>query len=345
MKVAVVSNKVPFLRGGAEELLDALVSELRRRGHEAEPIQLSFTWNPPQRVLDHMLAARLTHLSGVDRVVALKFPAYYVPHENKILWLLHQFRQAYDLWGTPLQDLPSTAEGRAVRAAVISADNRLLADVRRIYVNSRVTQERLWRFNGLQSEVLLPPVIDPDSYRIGEPTDYILCAGRINAAKRQHLLVEAMPHVHESVKLVIAGPPESAADAELIRRRVAELGLHDRVHMILRWITHAEKVELLAGALAAAYLPVDEDSYGYVALEAMHVHRAVITCLDSGGIRLIVRDGETGFVTEPEPRALAESIDAIASDRARTQRMGRAGRDLIDSLGLTWDHVVERLTA
>ena len=47
MKIAVVSNKVPFVRGGAEELLDALVAELRAHGHEAEPVQLAFSWSTP----------------------------------------------------------------------------------------------------------------------------------------------------------------------------------------------------------------------------------------------------------------------------------------------------------
>ena len=34
-------------------------------------------------------------LQNVDRVIAFKFPAYYLPHDNKFLWLVHQFRQGF----------------------------------------------------------------------------------------------------------------------------------------------------------------------------------------------------------------------------------------------------------
>jgi glycosyltransferase involved in cell wall biosynthesis len=345
MKIAVVSNKVPFLRGGAEELLDALVVELRKRGLEAEPIQLAFKWHPPQRVLDHMLAARLTQIPGVDRVVALKFPAYYVPHDDKVLWLLHQFRQAYDLWGGPLQDLPSNAEGEAVREAVIAADNRLLPDARRIFVNSEITRDRLWRFNGIASEVLMAPLVNADSYRTDTQRGYIFAGGRINPAKRQLLLVEAMKHVRSGARLVIAGAPETAADAARVQARVSELGVGDRVELMLRWVSHQEKVELIAGALAAAYIPVDEDSYGYVTLEALEARKPVITCADSGGTKLLVKDGVTGVVSEPDARAVAEAIDRLALDPQRALKMGEDGKELVDSLDITWDHVVERLTA
>lgn len=345
MRIAVVSNKVPFSRGGAEELLDALVFELRERGYEAEPVQLAFRWSPPQRILDHMLVARLTQLVGVDRVVALKFPAYYVPHDNKVLWLLHQFRQAYDLWGGAFQDVPSTAEGEAVRAAVIGADTRLIPEARRIYVNSEVTRDRLWRFNGISSELLWPPLIKAETYRTRSPGDYVFSGGRVNSAKRQSLLIEAMQHVRAPVRLVVAGPPENPELADQLRRRVTELDLNHRVELILRWISHEEKVDLIAGALAAAYLPVDEDSYGYVTLEALQSRKPVITCTDSGGTKLLVRHNATGFVAEPDPRAIAEAIDAFARDRALAERMGADGRDLVDSMDISWDHVVERLTA
>lgn len=32
----------------------------------------------------------------MDLVVPMKFPSYLVRHPNKVVWLIHQFRQAYD---------------------------------------------------------------------------------------------------------------------------------------------------------------------------------------------------------------------------------------------------------
>src|SRR5882724_8744385 len=118
MKVAVVTNCVPFLTGGAEHLARALTRKLAQAGHEALLVRIPFRWEPPEKILESMLACRLLRLPNVDRVVALKFPAYYIPHPNKVLWLLHQFRQAYDLWDTDLQSLPDSREGLEIRRLI-----------------------------------------------------------------------------------------------------------------------------------------------------------------------------------------------------------------------------------
>ena len=52
------------------------------------------------------LAWRLLDLSEangkpVDLVIGMKFPAYLVAHSRKVLWIMHQYRAAYNLWGTP----------------------------------------------------------------------------------------------------------------------------------------------------------------------------------------------------------------------------------------------------
>src|SRR5262245_12639965 len=98
MKVAVVNNCVPFIAGGAEHLASALTAKLVEYGHEAMLIRIPFSWEPPHKIVESMLACRMLRVPSVDRLIALKFPVYYLSHPNKVLWLLHQFRQAYDLW-------------------------------------------------------------------------------------------------------------------------------------------------------------------------------------------------------------------------------------------------------
>jgi len=121
MKVAIATVQVPFLSGGAELHAASLRRELTLRGIEADIVPIPFKWYPPSRLLDMMLMARLVDLSEVngrkiDRVITLKFPAYYLEHECKIGWILHQHRQAYDLFETQFGDLHHDAEGRAVAA-------------------------------------------------------------------------------------------------------------------------------------------------------------------------------------------------------------------------------------
>lgn len=345
MKILVANNCVPFVRGGAEHLADALTQKLIEFGHEAMLVRIPFRWEPPTKILDSMLACRLMRLQNVDRVIAFKFPAYYLPHDNKFLWLVHQFRQVYDLWGTPYQGMEETAENLSVRRSIIEADNTYLREARRIYTNSATTSDRLRRFNQIPSEVLYPPLLETSHFRFGEPGGYIFCAGRITTSKRQHLLVEAMRHVRTEVRLVVAGKSEAEGDAQQIEQLIRKFNLSSRVTVIDRFISEEEKATFFADSLGAAYIPFDEDSYGYVTMEAFYSGKAVITTSDSGGILQIVRHSETGYVAEPTAQSLAEAMDRLYEDRSAARAWGRAGYDLIQNMGLTWEHVIATLTA
>ena len=340
MRIAVLNNCMPFLRGGAEHLAEALTLKLAEYGHSAVLVRVPFRWHPSRHVGEHMLACRLMKLPNIDRAIALKFPAYYVPQANKVVWLLHQFRQAYDLLGTA-EGLSENSEGRETREMVVQADNSYLPEARKIFANSHITAERLNRYNHLQATVLYPPLLRHDHFTCAEYGDYVLVPGRINEAKRQRLIVEAVHHCKSNVKVVVAGSPERLEDAKTIRSLI---GNDDRVLFIDRFISEDEKVELFSHALACAYLPYDEDSYGYVTLESYFSKKPVITCTDSGGIGLLVKDEITGLVVPPDPLRLALAMDRLFDDKVRARRMGEAGCELVESMNITWDHVIESLT-
>ena len=69
----------------------------------------------------------------------------------------------------------------------------------------------------------------------------------------------------------------------------------------------------------------------------------MITFDDSGGTLTVVRDGETGFVTAPEPAALADAIDRARRGPRDAARIGENGRAHVETLGISWDRVVEEL--
>lgn len=344
MRIAVVNNQVPFVRGGAELQADWLVHRLREHGHQVELVRLPFRSYPPESLLEHALAARLTRIARVDRVIAMKFPSYYVPHDNKVLWILHQHRAAYDLWGTKFQDLPDTIQGRYIRDAIIAADNRLLPEARRLYVTSQVNARRMRRFNRLEPAVLYPPLGDDSSYYCEEAGDYLFLPGRITRNKRPELAVEAMRHVTSGVRLVIAGAPDDANALELLTRAAADPAVEGRVEVLAGWLREQRKLELLARCLGVLFPPYDED-FGYVTLESFLSGKPVITCTDSGGPLELAEHGVSGYVAEPDPRSIAEAVDRLGSDRARAARMGAAGRERVRTLRINWDHVVEELTA
>jgi glycosyltransferase involved in cell wall biosynthesis len=97
-----------------------------------------------------------------------------------------------------------------------------------------------------------------------------------------------------------------------------------------------------AHCLTTFFGPFDED-LGLVALEAMLARKPVITCRDSGEPARFVADGETGFVVEPEPEAVATAIEEFARNPSAASAMGELGRAHYDALDIRWDHVVAAL--
>jgi len=341
MKIAVVNTQVPFVRGGAEQLAEWLVDRLCEHGHRAELVRLPFWVAPPQTVLEHALAAHFTRITGVDRVIALKFPSYYVPHDDKILWVLHQHRPAYELWRNEFQhELPDTIEGRYVRRTIIDADGRLLRDARRVYVISNVIARRMSAFNGVEPTVLYPPLGDEASYYCEDPSSYLFFPSRVAPIKRQDLAVRAMRYVSADVRLVIAG----SGDMERVSKLAADHDVRERVELLAGWMPERRKLDLLARCLGVLFPPFDED-YGYVTLESFFASKPVITCTDSGGPVELVEHGVSGWVTEPDPRSIAEAIDRLAADRNRARRMGAAGLERVRALNINWDHIVAELAA
>jgi glycosyltransferase involved in cell wall biosynthesis len=347
MKISVVNVQAPFIRGGAEYLADSLAARLTGAGHRAEIVRIPFKWHPEEALLDSMMACRLLRLDAgePDLVIALKFPAYYVPFENKKVWLLHQFRQVYELWGTPFQQLPDTIEGHRIREMIVAADNHHLRDARAIYTNSRIVAGRLKRYNDIDADgVLYPPLLRPELFRKGEAGDYFFYPSRLNEIKRQHVAIEAMRHVRSSFRLVIAGRADDPAYELRLRELVMRWGLEKRVEF-LGWISEEEKARRMANAFAALYLPFDEDSYGYVTLEAFHSHKPVLTFSDSGGTDELIVDGRNGRILDPTPEPLAEGMERLWADRSAAEGMGHEAYATIGRHGIEWPHILERLVA
>jgi glycosyltransferase involved in cell wall biosynthesis len=347
MRIAVCHPQTPFVRGGAEVHSEALVRALRAAGHEAEMVMVAAKWYPATQLVHEMAVWRALDLSEssgskIDAVVALKFPAYLVPHERKVVWLIHQHRSAYELWDQPeYSDLSRQEGGRLVREMIWRSDRIALGEAKRIFTNSRNVKERLWASTRLPSEVLYhhSPIsqallgMEPGAYG-----DYVVFPSRLEAVKRQVLAVEAMRHVRTNVRLVLigSGPHEAG-----IRERIDELGLSRRVSLEVGLSDDALE-RLYLGALAVYYGPFDED-YGYVTLEGFAAKRPVVTLTDSGGPLEFVVDTETGLVVPPEPQAIAEALDRLFADRALAKRLGTAGNETLSAAVPGWPEIVSRL--
>jgi glycosyltransferase involved in cell wall biosynthesis len=330
---------VPFARGGAEIFTDELVAELRARGHEADLVSVPFKWYPGARVLTQAFLWRMLDLDEadgrkIDVVVGTKFPSYVVRHREKRVWLVHQFRQAYELDGTELGQFGASATERALRRQVQELDRKALSEATRLFATSANVAGRLERSTGLVAEVLPhPPQALP--YRTARSEAFVLSASRLDRAKRIDLLLEAAA-LRDGFDVVIAsdGPDRDRLE-EIARAR----RLDGRVRFEGR-VSAERLAELYATCSSVFYAPVDED-FGMGPYEAFLSGKPVITTTDAGGPLDVVQDRRTGLVVPPEPAAVADAAVWLREHEAEAAAFGTAGKRVADEV--TWDRAIERL--
>jgi glycosyltransferase involved in cell wall biosynthesis len=342
LHIVLCCDQLPFIWGGAEVLTESLAENLRLHGHAVDVVRMPFRWYPKQEILKGYLAWRLINLEEcegqtIDRVIALKFPSFVVAHPYKVTWLVQQFRQAYDLLGTPHSQFDASEADAELRRTIHRIDTRTLAESRHIFTISRNVSRRLMHYNGLRSEPLHPPpALDGKFYNSGYG-DYVLSVSRLNVLKRVDQLVLAMVHVKTPVRCRIAGRGEELDRLQRLARRV---GSADRIDF-LGFVSNEEILALYAGALGVYYAPQDED-YGFATVEAMRSQKPVLTMDDSGEVLEFVEDGVTGFVVPAfDAKAMAERIDELYLDRSHAERMGIAGQKQVQ--GISWDTTIRRL--
>ena len=343
MKITVLNAMAPFVWGGAEELAHHLVRNLRQLGHDAELFRIPFAWEPYDKIPVEIGRLKSLRLPDADRVISMKFPIYLADADRHSTWLIHQYRQAYDLWDSPYGNIPHTPEGDAVRDLIVASDNEALRSRDRLFTISSEISTRLLTYNGIEAPPLRAPLNDPELFKGGAYDRYILAPGRINASKRQTLLVEAMRYLGKDAKLIVAGPPETDADREGLVRLVEEHGLKDRVKLDLRFLSRSELADYVNNCRAVAYLPFQEDSYGYVTMEAFEAGKPVITANDAGELLDIVLDQETGRVIAPEPRDLAAAMESYLCSETLARDQGAAGRALWRAQNINWPENISRL--
>jgi glycosyltransferase involved in cell wall biosynthesis len=339
-RVLVLGVQTPFSEGGAELHVARLTEELRRHGVEADLVTMPLVERERFDLIRSALAWRgldLTEAGGrpVDAVVATRFPSYAIRHPNKIVWLIHQYRQVYDQYGSPYSDFTASPEDRRTREAVARIDEVGLTEARRVFANSATVAARLKKHNGIASRPLYHPPPLTGRYRQGPFGEHALLVGRLDAWKRADLAIGALAHAPAARLVVVGRGPEESR----LRALADEAGVAGRI----RWIPRAEEEELLdlyATARLVVVPPAGED-LGYVPLEAFLSGKPVLTTDDAGGPLEFVENGVNGLVVAPRPEAIGAAMRVAWEDVDGLKQMGERGRQRVAAL--SWDTVVEEL--
>lgn len=341
MRVALLNTIVPFIRGGAEILVDDLYRQLIKRGHSVTLFRIPWTDDYMGLPL-LMQAIKLLNFDAYDKIIVIKFPTFSVVHRDKVVWMCHQFRQVYDLWNQEYGLSDSSEENCALKEIITTSDNNDLCSAKKIYTIGDETSRRLFVYNNIKSGLIYPPVSNPDIFYFESVGDYLYYPSRVSELKRQLLAVQAMKYTKTNVKLIISGLSESESYYNRICQELEDPDIGKKVKYINEWVSDEEKSRLMANSLGCVFIPHNED-YGYITLEAFLAKKSVITCKDSGGPTFFVEDGKNGYVTESDPKSIAIAIDELYSNREKAKKMGENGYQKILDLNITWDSTIERL--
>jgi glycosyltransferase involved in cell wall biosynthesis len=154
-------------------------------------------------------------------------------------------------------------------------------------------------------------------------TRQFVCVGRLCEQKGQILLIDAMAKLHKAgvdCHLVLAGDGEMR---NVIEQRIKELNLEELV-TITGWVTSEEVKQLLLDSRAMV-LPSFAEGLPVVIMEAMALHRPVISTYIAGIPELVV-NGENGYlVPAGDVNALASAMKvALETSETQTQSMSNA---------------------
>ena len=341
-KVLICHSVVPFVFGGAELLVKGLSRAVREAGYQVDVVSIPYQWDPPEKIIESSLIWRLlcpdeSPVGEIDLVIATKFPTYAVEHPNKVAWVLHQHRSAYDLKGTIYDDFTRYDGAREYRRIIRDMDRRFLSECRGVFSISERVSRRMSEYCGVDSKAVYHPPPFDGLYRCQGYSDDVLVVGRLEPLKRVDLVIRAMKFVRrKGARLRVVG--SGFLDASL-KELAAEEGVADRV-VFEGFVPDDELLSLYARAGCVVLAPFEED-YGYTVLEAFKSRRPVVVTDDSGGPLEFVRDGENGLVVPARPEEMAGAIDTLLSDRKKAKRLGAAGLESVE--GMSWDQVVEAL--
>jgi glycosyltransferase involved in cell wall biosynthesis len=169
--------------------------------------------------------------------------------------------------------------------------------------NSRITQQRLNRFYGIEAPIIHPPVaVERFGERTVEPEDYFVFVGEVTRHKRVELAIEAAQRAKVRLVVVGAGP-----DLERLR------ALHGSSVRFTGRVDDRELVDLVSRARAQIVPNVEE--FGIAAVEAQAAGRPVLAAAAGGALETVL-DGETGVLFEPgSAEALAGALREAAFDQ------------------------------
>lgn len=228
-------------------------------------------------------------------------------------------RFAYDLYSVSRASYPWLLRGLfGCFAAVVRWQYKhAIQKMDLVLVNSENVRTRLKHFLDIDGQVLYPPVAT-GQFRWASDGGYYLSVARLTPNKRVDTIVRAFLQMPERRLVVASGGPE------LQRLQVIAKGATNIE--FVGWQTEESLRQLVANALAAIYLPVDED-FGMSPVECMAAGKPVIGVAEGGLLETVVH-GQTGILIRGllDPEKLQAAVSALELIGPSTMRQACEAR-------------------
>jgi len=192
-----------------------------------------------------------------------------------------------------------------------------------IMCNSQNVKQRIQNGNLTKQPInIIYPAVDTKKYTPKKQKQKMFfVAGRICPYKRQHLAVQAFKEFKKDkrfkdFRLVIAGntrPEHQSYLKDLTNSTYCEPHEKSYKIKITENPTDQEMIKLYQNAKAMIFTAQAED-FGMVPCESMATGTPVIG-VNEGGVRESVVDGKTGYLVETNPKAIAQAMKKIATQK------------------------------
>lgn len=325
-------------------------SDQRERGAESIPVEsvpLFVPWSP----WSWWRTAQAVKRSGARALVLKWWVPFFGPGYLAVTWLVHALARVRVIAildnvvpheGWPFGRL-ITRLGLGAMDGFIAQSKAVEAEFHALLPRTGAERIRLVPHPTYDFSTAAPP--DPATARrelgIQEP-HVLLFFGFIKAYKGLMVLLEAVPHLRallgEDFRLLVVG--DFYEDEAPYRRRIAELGIADRLTLVSGYVPN-EDVPRYFTAADLVVLPYLSATQSGIIQIAYRYDRPVVTTR-VGGLPEFVTEGETGYLIPPnDPPAIARAVDTFyrTADRAAMARAIAARR-----AETSWGALIDAIT-
>jgi glycosyltransferase involved in cell wall biosynthesis len=156
----------------------------------------------------------------------------------------------------------------------------------------------------------------------------ILFIGSITDRKKPHLIIEALPKLHDDkVELHLVGPTPNHKYLDDLREKIISNNLEDRVY--IHGTKSRDEVKEFYSESNLMILPSVSEGLARVIFESQ-VTACPVLVTDAPGMQDIVIDGQTGYVFESNDlKTMIEKIDYIIKNYSEASAVGKNAKDFI----------------